>query len=61
MAADWLSDNLYWADTDKQMIVMASVTEPHLAQGQSPYHKSIIDSSEGLVEPWGMAVDPIEG
>ena len=61
MAADWLSHNLYWADTDKQVIVMASVADPHLAQGQSPYYKHIIDRSDGLVEPWGMAVDPVEG
>ena len=59
LAADYMSHNLYWADTDLKKIMIASIADPHLAQGQSPYHKKII--SEGLDQPWGMAVDPFEG
>ena len=59
MAVDWMSHNLYWVDTEEKKIMLSSIRDPHLAQGQSPYHKAIL--TRGLDQPWDVAVDPFAG
>lgn len=46
---DWISRRLYWTDSSKDIIEVASLDDPR---------KRAVLISKGLVNPRGIAVDP---
>ena len=52
MAVDWINDNLYWADSLYDWIVMAALASHNR-------YRILIDS--GLDRPSGIAVHPGKG
>lgn len=49
LAVDWISRRLYWTDSSKDIIEVASLDDPR---------QRAVLVSKGLVDPRGIAVDP---
>lgn len=49
LAVDWISRRLYWTDSSKDIIEVASLDNPR---------QRAVLISKGLVNPRGIAVDP---